>query len=307
MNYLSPFSHFARGSQPSILNTNFRTYVWPRFTFTAPLWIFRIKSPFHYSADFEYGYKTVFQTLESRYIDCGRRILGAHPKTAGLAILVRLGWLPLEYRLALNAVMWSLRTLNDIAGPTLHAFYTSISDQPDKLQRTATLQPAFDFLAHLNKFADTDLFAIPIKRVKQVIQTAMFNELTIFWRDCGDCTCLHAIYDDWQPRKLASRIFSRVTTSCYHDFACGHSKLRARHHHFGIAKSPLCRHGCDAAETAEHVLLHCPFFTKERLLINTKCLSLGLDISLRTFLTNNQIHTVVERLLSLFLKHHKPV
>ena len=41
-------------------------------------------------------------------------------------------------------------------------------------------------------------------------------------------------------------------------------------------------------------------------MINTKCLSLGLDISLRTFLTNNQIHTVVERLLSLFLKHHKP-
>ena len=27
---------------------------------------------------------------------------------------------------------------------------------------------------------------------------------------------------------------------------------------------------------------------KERLLINTKCLSLGLDISLRTFLINNQ-------------------
>ena len=96
----------------SILNTNFRTYIWPRFIFTEPLWIFRIKSPFHYSADFEYGYKTVFLTLESSYIDCWRRILGAHPNTAGLAILVRLGWLPLEYRLALNVVMWSLRNIN---------------------------------------------------------------------------------------------------------------------------------------------------------------------------------------------------
>ena len=220
---------------------------------------------------------------------------------------MRLGWLPLEYRLALNAVMWSLRTLNDTAGPTLHAFYRSISNHPDKLIRTATIQPAFDFLAYLNNYSDTDLFSIPIKHVKKAIQNAMFNELTIFWRDSTDCSCLHAIYDDWQPRELAHRIFSRVTTSCYHDFACGHSKLRARHHHFGITKSPLCRHGCNETETAEHVLLHCPFFNKERLLINAKCRSLGIEISLRTFLTNNQIHTVVERLLSLFLKHHKPV
>ena len=75
MHYLSPFSHFARGSQPLILNDNFRTYIWPRFIFTEPLWIFRIKSPFRYNADFEYGYKTIFEKLESRYIDCGRKYL----------------------------------------------------------------------------------------------------------------------------------------------------------------------------------------------------------------------------------------
>ena len=55
--YLNPFSHFARGSQPLTLHTNFRTYIWPRFIFSEPLWIFRIKSPFCYSADFQYrGY-----------------------------------------------------------------------------------------------------------------------------------------------------------------------------------------------------------------------------------------------------------
>ena len=65
IHYISPFSHFARGSHPHILETNFRIYVWPRFIFTEPLWIFRIKTPFHYSADFNYGYKTIFGSLES--------------------------------------------------------------------------------------------------------------------------------------------------------------------------------------------------------------------------------------------------
>ena len=46
--------------------------------------------------------------------------------------------------------------------------------------RTATIQPAFGFLAYLNKYSATDLFSVPIKHVKKAIQTAMFNELTIF-------------------------------------------------------------------------------------------------------------------------------
>eukprot|EP00493_Phyllostaurus_siculus_P009866 UN10001 len=44
--------------------------------------------------------------------------------------------------------MWSLRTLNDTAGPTLHIFYKTISNHPDRLIRTATIQPAFDFVAY---------------------------------------------------------------------------------------------------------------------------------------------------------------
>ena len=37
MYYLSPFSHFAMGLQPAVLNTNFCTYIWPRFIFSEPL------------------------------------------------------------------------------------------------------------------------------------------------------------------------------------------------------------------------------------------------------------------------------
>ena len=301
MHYLSPFSHFARGSQPTVLNINFRTYIWPRFIFSEPLWIFRIKKPFRYSSDFEWGYKTVFENLERKYVDCGRRILGVAQRTANLAIIVRLGWLPLEYKLALNAIMWCLKTMRDDAGPTLGAFYSSIVNRPDMLSRTATIQPAIDFVSYLNNFSNVNLFDIPTKHVKLKLREAMFTELTQYWRNSNDCKPLHTIHNDWRPRELASRIFSRLTTSCYHNFACGHSKLRARQHHFGLCNSPLCRHGCDTPETAEHVLVHCPSFNKERKLISALCDSLGLQVSSRTFLTDLRLHQSVERLLKVYL------
>ena len=173
------------------------------------------------------------------------------------------------------------------------------------LSRTATIQPAIDFITHLNNFSDTNLFDIPIKHVKLEIQKAMFNELTQFWRDNDACKILHTIHDDWRPRCLASRIHSRITTSCYHNFACGHSKLNARQHHIGLCDSPMCRHGCPNHETADHVLLHCPIFDKERLLICTLCDSFGLQVSSRTFLSDLRLHKAVERLLEAYLKKAK--
>ena len=64
---------------------------------------------------------------------------------------------------------------------------------------------------------------------------------------------------------------------------------------------PQCRHGCNDIETAEHILVHCPFYNKERRLLITLCNSLGLEVSIGTFLTDKRLQTRVERLLARFL------
>ena len=301
MYYLNPFSHFARGSQPSVLNINFQTYIWPRFIFSEPLWIFRIKTPFRYSADFEYGYKTIFEKLERLYISCGRKILGAYPTTSGLSVLVRLGWLPLEYRLALNAIMWCMRILNNKAGRTLNAFYSSINTDPLLLSHTATIQPAIDFVNYLNNFSSENLFNIPFPRIKKAIQIAMFSELSDYWKITDIGRHLFLIHKDWKPRRFSNKTFSRITTCYYHSFACGHGYLRARTFKYGICSSPDCRHGCNSPETAEHILLHCPFYNKERNMVLNACNSHNLEISIGTFLSSNLIQIPVERLLARFV------
>ena len=63
----------------------------------------------------------------------------------------------------------------------------------------------------------------------------------------------------------------------------------------------IYRRGCNTPETAEHILLHCPFYDKERSLINSYFQAQGFDVSLRTFLTSKQISRKVEHLLASFL------
>ena len=173
--------------------------------------------------------------------------------------------------------------MNNAAGPTLQSFYDHIKTHPHLLQRTATVQPAIDFLAHLNQFSDIDLFTVPLRHVKTQIQTAMFNELTDYWTQADSCKNLHLIHNDWQPRKFSDKSLSRVTTSCYHTFACGHGYLRAWSHRIERSSSPNCRHGCGIPETSEHILLECPFTTL-RVNLSVNYVNQYLNVSNKHFL-----------------------
>ena len=78
------------------------------------------------------------------------------------------------------------------------------------------LQPAIDFVQHLDKFTDIDLFEVPFSQARQAIKTAMYNELSQYWGQADGCKILRSIHNDWNPRRLATKIHSRITTSCYH-------------------------------------------------------------------------------------------
>ena len=191
--------------------------------------------------------------------------------------------------------------IRGVGGPTLNAFYSMLQHNPDKLGRTATLQPAIDFVNHLNSFTDIDLFEVPFTRAREAIKSAMYAELTLYWRQIDSCKITRSIHVDWKPRQLTTKIHSRVTTSCYHGFACGQGYLRSIRHKYEKCTSPHCRHSCNDIETTEHILIHCPFYNKERRLLITLCNSLGLEVSIGTFLTDKRLQTRVERLLARFL------
>ena len=142
---------------------------------------------------------------------------------------------------------------------------------------------------------------MPLKQAKAAIKLAMYNELTDIWKQDPSCKQLHNIHSDWRPRVYCKRSISRITISCYHTFACGFGYLRSWFHHIGLSPSPNCRHGCNVPETAEHILLDCPFYASTCNSICKLCVSHRLDISPSTFLTESILQFRVEKLLRQFL------
>ena len=109
-------SHHVTGTTPSKLNTIFRTYIFPLFLYGSPLWIFQLRERFRYDEPLVYGYGESWLRLRALYRRCTRSILGVNPSTSGEAVLVRMGWLPLDYLLALHGLRWYIRCSHGLCG-----------------------------------------------------------------------------------------------------------------------------------------------------------------------------------------------
>ena len=113
-NHCSPFT----GASPQVLNFIYTTWIEPAFLYGCPVWVSRVRPRFKifYKGDFTRNYKGPFQKLNRFYLKCGRAILGVPGNTSEFSVLIRLGWLPLDYFLAYHACIWNLKSIKGDAG-----------------------------------------------------------------------------------------------------------------------------------------------------------------------------------------------
>ena len=91
------------GASSRLLEIIFTMWLLPILEYWS-VWIFRIKKCFHYSYTILSTYKTVFEHLETLY--CRIAILGIDKSTNNKATLIRIRWIPLDYRLAFQVYCW---------------------------------------------------------------------------------------------------------------------------------------------------------------------------------------------------------
>ena len=112
-------ANFVTGASPRTLEIMFLSWLYPIFEYGSAVWIFRIKRVFHFSYPVLDTYSSVFGRISRLYRLCARRILGVDDSASGLATLVRLGWMPIDYLLAFRACIWYIKVKPGLTGTVL--------------------------------------------------------------------------------------------------------------------------------------------------------------------------------------------
>ena len=124
----------------------FLTWMLLVLEYGSALWIFRIKKCLNYSFPLLGDYVSAFRKLNLLYFKYARNILGVHNSTSRKAILVRLGWMCLDYYLAFRAAVWCFKICRGLAGDLLRTQHDEWFADDELWARTSFCKHAFDFI-----------------------------------------------------------------------------------------------------------------------------------------------------------------
>ena len=211
--------------------------------------------------------------MEILYHRIAKQILGVDKSTSNMAALVRLGWMPLDYRLAYRACCWYMKIRLGDAGTALENQYERMSSiaADETWAKTCFYKPAHDFLERL----DSDLLALTcFQDFRCKLRKAVFAELTQMWSDCSHAPICHVIHPVWAEIGWTRLILSKQTCSWYHQIAVGRGKFGDRYRYSRDAggRDTSCRLGCNSLDTVYHFFFDCKFCSNDiddlRMIVN---------------------------------------
>ena len=236
-------------------------------------------------------------------MNCARRILGAPRKTSNDAILVRLGWLPLEYLMIFRCVILCIKAKRGMAGPSMQRLFTEVETYSTLKPRLSRFfRPALDTLNRLASYntygTNFDTDSIPC--IKRTVRQCMYIELTSIWSRACVASVTRLIHPRWEKRDLPNSMHCRLAHVRYNCAALNRCPLRKRLFLIKRAKSDRCRYGCDEIEDLQHMLFVCPKVADEREAVVAECKSFGFALTLRNFFTRERLQKPVEKMILAF-------
>ena len=297
---LDKHKNFRYGASPRTLQVIFLTWFSPLFDYGSCIWIFRLyrSSWLRYDCEVDNGYKIVFKKLNSLYMGYMRDILGVPDKTSHLAILVRLGVMPLNYMLAYRSAIWYLKLKRGLCGSALRDLYHKFENNDEALGSTNFFKPVSIFVKRLNRYCKhVNLESCPISEAKVLLRDAIYKELNSQWISYDGAHTCHEIHPVWKPLRWKREMKSKLTCSWYHSVAVGRGRFRSRLFDYGKAASPACRFCGSEDETVEHIFFSCTILSDDRSLLQKACINLKLKFNLENLFTKPLLQRKVEDFL----------
>ena len=257
--------------------------------------LFLVRNKFRYDEPLVWGYGEVWLKLKSLYRKCARWILGVHPNTSGEAVLVRLGWLSLDYVLALHGLKLFLRLLHGQGGSNFQACAIDRGVDPDVLGHGPFFRWAHEFLVYLNGSSDRDLFSESILKNDGPLREALFSDLNRCWQMYEGGSRTRQLHGAWKGPAIYLGMRRKIGTSYLHGACCGTGVLRAVMAESGYKGPVSCRKGCDETETLEHIIFECQHFSECRIKIKRACANLQIPFNLTNTMCHPGLHYLTEK------------
>ena len=256
--------------------------------------MFGLRKKFRYDEPVVRGYGDAWKKLNSLYRRCGRWILGVHPNTSGEAVLVRLGWLSLDYLLALHGLKLFIKLFHGHGNVALQTSTVERGNDPKGLGHGVFFKRAHEFLKYLNANNDKNLFSEGILRDDRPLREALFRDLNRCWANYEGAEQTRELHPQWMVTKVNLGMSCKIGTSLLHGACCGTGVLRCDLRRSGLVISDMCRKGCQKKETLNHIILQCSHFTKCRRKLIKECRNLKLDVTVQNAMCHPCLHLITE-------------
>ena len=93
-----------------------------------------------------FGYAKPWTTLNKFYIDCMRRVIGANESPSSVAVLVRMGVMPLQYEFAYRAILWYIKITKGETDQVLTDQLDYMSSDDNRFARTCFYQHCHNYI-----------------------------------------------------------------------------------------------------------------------------------------------------------------
>ena len=225
---------------------------------------------------------------------------------SNVALLVKIGWLPLNYILAIQALSWLYRIATEKSVGIYHLFY-NMKDIPDNDEiwgDSIFFKPAYDMIKRLEpvyfkKHRKKVMFleSKNIQKFKSYIVEACFIEVNAFWKSYHQGRFTYSILPKWENQKILPKPHSRNSEKMYYRMCFTQNNLKE--FLFSLKntkeKDNLCRFCCSNVENVNHILIGCCKLNYVKM--KNTCKRLDIKYNIKNLLTHYKLKNCVEAFL----------
>ena len=259
------FADKTTGLNTTTLLDIFDSYVKPSILYGSALWIFQAYPQIRLDAKPKRPYGETLKKFNSFYNWLLGVCAATMKSTCHIAILVRLGRLPLHYLIAFYSMCDFHSIVHNHTSPEMKTLLGNTTSDTKKWNASIFFKPAQANITYFTNFTnDGNLLNIPSRKVfHDKLLKAMYNELTQHWIQHKQGRTTFKILPTWTPQKF-NRNNLRKHEGYYIRLSFQQNETKASQHKRNNNIEPTCTRCKSHPETAQHILQDCTSLTTQR-------------------------------------------